>query len=168
MGAFTYPRSEPGSAGHLDLVEKLNVFAPALRDELGGVPEAALAQRPGAGEWSINEVVGHLCDDARFFHQRLDMMISLEEPRLDAYDEQEVASRRDAQGASISDLLHEFSAQRAATVELLSELVHWNWSRTGRHEEQGRISIRQLVDQTIAHDANHLEQIRTLKAAAPA
>lgn len=165
MGAFTYPRSEPGSAGHLDLVERLNVFAPALCDELAGVPEVTLAQRPSAGEWSIKEVAGHLCDHARFFHQRLDMMINLEEPRLDAYDEQEVASQRDAQGASISDLLHEFSAQRAATVEMLSELVHWNWARTGRHEELGRISIRQLVDRAIRHDENHIAQIRSLKGA---
>ncbi len=167
LGAFTYPRSEPGSAGHLDLVEKLNVFAPALRDELAGVPEVTLAQRPSAGEWSIKEVVGHLCDHARFLHRRLDMMITLEEPRLDAYDEVALLRERNPQAAGIDALLAEFAAQRAATVELLSELVHWNWSRTGRHEELGRISIRQLVDRAIRHDANHLEQIRTLKAAAP-
>ncbi len=49
---------------------------------------------------------------------------------------------------------------------MLGDLVHWNWARTGRHEELGRISIRQLVDRAIAHDETHLEQIRALKAEA--
>ena len=31
MGAFTYPRSEPGSGGHQDLVERLNTMIPTLR-----------------------------------------------------------------------------------------------------------------------------------------
>ena len=31
MAAFTYPRSEPGSGGHMDLVERLNSHTEALR-----------------------------------------------------------------------------------------------------------------------------------------
>jgi hypothetical protein len=167
MGAFTYPRSEPGSGGHLDLVERLNAFPNALRQELAGVSQTGTA-RAGDGSWSINDVLGHLCDHARFFHERIWRIINLEEPRLAGYDEQALAQERNAQSASISDLVAEFSAHRAATVELLSELVHWNWARAGRHEQLGRISIRQLVDRAIAHDANHLAQIRRLRAAAPA
>jgi len=166
MGAFTYPRSEPGSGGHMDLVERLNTFPNALRQELAGVPETAAIARPADGSWSIDDVLGHLCDHARFLHQRLSMMINLEEPRLASYDEGELAAARHAQSASRRDLLTEFSERRAATVEMLSELVHWNWARAGRHEELGRISIRQLVDRALAHDQNHLEQIRALKQAA--
>ncbi len=46
---------------------------------------------------------------------------------------------------------------------MLADLVHWNWARQGRHEELGRLSIRQLVDRTLRHDETHLEQIRGLK-----
>ena len=163
MGAFTYPRSEPGSGGHMDLVERLNTFPGVLRQELAGVPHAVASARPDGGSWSINDVLGHLCDHARFLHQRLSMMINLEEPRLASYDEQELAAERAAQSASMDDLLAEFSQRRAATVEMLSELVHWNWARTGRHEQLGRISIRQLVDRALAHDEDHLAQVRALK-----
>ena len=166
MGAFTYPRSEPGSGGHMDLVERLSSFAATLRQEVAGLPQAAAAARPSGGGWSISDVLGHLCDHARFLHRRLSTMIALEEPRLAAYDEEALARERDAQAAAIGELLAEFSARRAATVELLAELVHWNWARTGRHEELGRISIRQLVDRAIRHDETHLEQIRRLKAEA--
>jgi hypothetical protein len=168
MGAFTYPRSEPGSGGHLDLVERLNANSSALRGELAALPETALTYRPGDNEWSIKEIVGHLRDHAQFLHRRLSMMITLEEPRLEAYDEAELVRERNPQAAPIEQLLAEFSAQRAGTVNMLANLVHWNWARTGRHEELGRISIRQLVDRALAHDDAHLAQIRSLKERAPA
>lgn len=165
MAAFTYPRSEPGSAGHLDLVERLNGFPSVLRAELVGVPDTTLNQRSPDGGWSIKDILGHLCDDARIEHERLWKMIKLEEPRLEPYDQEQLARERAAQSHSVGALLDEFSAQRAATVETLTELVHWNWARTGRHPHFGRLSIRQQVDGAIAHDAAHLEQIRGLSNA---
>ena len=166
MAAFTYPRSEPGSGGHMDLVERLNSHTEALRREVSGLSEAALTHRPKEGEWSVMEVCGHLCDVSRILHQRLHMMIKLEEPRLDAYDAEELGRQRDAQAAKLDDLLAEFAAQRAETVEMLAELVHWNWARQGRHPTLGRISIRQQVDLWLEHEAEHLAQIQSLREAA--
>ena len=163
MGAFTYPRSEPGSDGHQDLVERLQTFTGDLRRAIEGLPDAAHEDRPGNDEWSIKEVCGHLCDHARHLHERLFRMIKQEEPRLPAWDQTEEWKKRDPQSAQLADLLNEFTTQRAETVEMLADLVHWNWARTGRHEERGRISIRQLVDFAIEHDEAHLEQVRALK-----
>jgi hypothetical protein len=168
LGAFTYPRSEPGSGGHQDLVEKLNAFRIRLRSEIEGVTEEALSHRPGDGEWSIKEIAGHLCDHAAHLHRRLYRISKQEEPRLPAWDEHDALVARDAQSKPIDSLVEEFVSQRGETVELLADLVHWNWARTGRHEQLGRISIRQLVDRAVAHDENHLAQIRALKDAAKA
>ncbi len=168
MGAFTYPRSEPGSGGHQDLIERLNANASALRNEAAGLPEATLAYRPGENEWSIKEIAGHLRDHAQFLHRRLYVMIKLEEPRLEAYDQEALVRDRNPQAAPIEQLLTEFSAQRGETIDMLADLVHWNWARTGHHAELGRLSVRQLVDRAVAHDATHLAQIRALKEAAAA
>ena len=161
MGAFTYPRSEPGSAGHQDLVEKLNTHSYALRQDLGGLSEEAAGRRSG-DEWSIKDVAGHLCDHAHHLHTRLFRMINQEEPRLPAWDQDDAARDRNANASSLASLLDELASQRAETVEMLADLVHWNWARTGRHEEYGRISIRQLVDRAIAHDDEHLAQLREM------
>jgi len=166
MGAFTYPRSEPGSAGHMDLVERLNAKAATLRSEVEGLPESVLTHRPAEGEWSIKEVVGHLCDHAQFLHRRLFMMINLEEPRLELYDQEALVRERNPQGVPIKQILNEFSTQRAETIDMLADLVHWNWARQGRHAELGRLSIRQLVDRALLHDESHFEQVRRLKAEA--
>ena len=125
--------------------------------------EATLTYRPAEGEWSIKEVCGHLCDNAKFLHKRLFVMINLEEPRLPSWDQDEQARLRDAQAVAIDALLAEFATQRGATVEMLADLVHWNWARQGRHAERGRVSIRQLVDIAIEHEEGHLEQMRALK-----
>ncbi len=92
-------------------------------------------------------------------------MINQENPRLPAWDQLEEWEKRNPQSVPIADLLNEFTTQRAETVDMLADLVHWNWARTGQHEERGRVSVRQLVDFAIEHDEAHLDQVRSLKSA---
>lgn len=167
MAAFTYPRSEPGSGGHMDLVERLNANTTALRAELTGLSEAVLTYRPKEGEWSIKEICGHFCDYAGLLHKRLFAVIKLEEPRLEPQDQEALVRKREPQAAPIEELLAEFASQRAETVEMLADLVHWNWARQGRHWAWGRVSIRQLVERAIQHEDEHLAQIRALKERIP-
>jgi hypothetical protein len=89
-------------------------------------------------------------------------MIKLEDPLLAAWDQE--TETRTPQDAQLSALLDEYMRQRTGIVEMLTDLVHWNWARCGRHEERGRISIRQLVDLALAHDDTHLAQLRGLVA----
>ncbi len=163
MTAFTYPRNEPGSGGHLDLIERLNAIPASLRSEIAGLAEEAVAARPAQGEWSIKEICGHFCDSAHFLNSRLAKMIMLEQPHLEAWNQDVEMEKRNPQAARIDDLLAEFSARRAETVGMLADLVHWNWARTGHHESYGRLSIRQLVDHALEHEEDHLAQLRTLK-----
>ncbi|HLB23777.1 MAG TPA: DinB family protein, partial [Dehalococcoidia bacterium] len=67
----------------------------------------------------------------------------------------------------IEELLDKLRHWRAETVQLLTTLVNWNWARTGRHLEVGRLSIRQIVEHMIEHEADHLATIRALRAGAP-
>ena len=147
-------------------MERLHTFASGLRREVEDLPESEHSHRPGEDQWSIKEVCGHLCDHARFLHERLFRIIKQEEPRLPAWDQLEEWKKRDPQSVPLGELLDEFTAQRTETVDMLAELVHWNWARQGRHEERGRLSIRQLVDLAIEHDEAHLEQVRQLKSVA--
>jgi hypothetical protein len=163
LGAFTYPRSEPGSSGHQDLVERLNGHVADLRRILDALSNAALSAKDADG-WTVNDNVGHMCDVSKIMHKRLDMIIRLEEPKLHGYDPNALAAARNANASRLEDLVSEYANQRAATVEMLADLVHWNWARPGRHERLGRISIRQLVEKWIEHEQEHLEQIRGHKA----
>jgi uncharacterized damage-inducible protein DinB len=167
LGAFTYPRSEPGSAGHQDLVEKLNAQILKLQSAVAGLPDATLS-RPNSEGWSIKDIVGHLCDVSQVLHERLRRMISLEEPHLASYDAEALKAARSATAAPIEDVLAEYATKRRETVDMLSDLVHWNWARPGRHPKLGRISIRQQVELWLDHEDEHLAQIRSMQDTATA
>lgn len=165
MGAFTYPRSEPGSSGHQDLVEALNGITQQLKRKVDGLTDEAASKHRTEDDWSVKQIAAHLCDNARSLHERLFMIINLEQPFLPSWDQVAELEKRKPDNALLSDLVNEFSVQRSKTVYMLADLVHWNWARTGRHEERGRLSIRQLVDIALEHETAHIEQIGAARAA---
>ena len=79
---FTFPRNEPGTMGHLDLVEPLKDLVRDLREALDGIADRDLAYRPAEGAWCIREIVGHLRDCAEVDNQRVYMMSTQTDPIL--------------------------------------------------------------------------------------
>jgi hypothetical protein len=162
---FTFPRNEPGTMGHLDLVEPLRNLPRDLREALAGITERDAAYRPAEGAWCIREVVGHLRDAAEVYHQRLYMMSTQTDPILEPYDPDAFARDHGYMTRPIEEMLRELELFREKTVNLLTSLVNWNWARTGQHRERGRTSIRQLVEHMVAHEADeHVAEIRRLRA----
>ncbi len=150
-------------ADQLHITEALKSIPGRVAREVEGLSEEQLRFRPGEGEWSIKEVCGHLCDFAEINDRRLHRMATQERPLLPGYDQEQLVREHNHQEADIGAILKELSAHRLSTVRLLSELVHANWARQGRHAETGFVSIRQFTERMIAHEELHLEHIRSLK-----
>ena len=165
---FIFPRNEPGTTGHLDLVEPLRAVPGDLRDALAQISEAEALYRPAADppEWCIKEIIGHLRDAAEVYHKRLYMMSTQTDPILQPYDQDAYARDHAYLSRPLDDMLRELEEQRAQTVFLLTTLVNWNWARTGQHLERGRVSIRQMVEHMVEHEGQHLADVRALRAAA--
>lgn len=162
---FTYPRNEPGTMGHLDLVEPLRALPKQVADTVRGVTDAQARIVPGEGAWCLKEIVGHLRDACEVYHKRLYMMSTQTDPILEPYDPDALAREHGYIDRTIDDMLRELGELRAKTVFLLTSLVNWNWARTGQHLESGRVSIRQLVEHMIEHEADHLHDAQRLAAA---
>lgn len=165
---FTYPRNEPGTTGHLDLVEPLRTMPGQLAESLKGVTGAEALFRPADGAWCIKEQVGHVRDYCEVQHKRLYMMSTQTDPVLEPYDEDAYARDHAYAERDLDEMLREIAAIRQDTVGLLTSLVNWNWARAGQHTELGRMSIRQLVERMVAHESEHLAEVRALRAAAVA
>ena len=163
---FTYPRNEPGTMGHLHLVEPLRALPGNLERLLKDIPERDALYRRGESDWCIKEIVGHLRDAAEVYHKRLYMMSTQTDPILAPYDPDAYATEHRYLERPLPEMLAELSAFRADTVDLLTSLVNWNWARTGQHLEDGRVSIRQLVEHMVEHEAEHLSDIAELRVAA--
>jgi hypothetical protein len=163
---FTYPRNEPGTTGHFDLVEALRALPADLAYALKNVTEAEATFRASPEGWCIREIVGHLRDAAEVYHKRVYMMSTQTDPILEPYDQEAWVTEHAYMTRDIGDMLHELAELRQDTVQLLTTLVNWNWARTGQHTERGRTSIRQIVEHMVEHEAEHLHDIRTLRATA--
>ena len=160
---FTYPRNEPGTTGHLDLVEPLRTLPADLASELKGISEREATFRRSPDEWCIREIVGHLRDAAEVYHKRLYMMSTQTDPVLVPYDQEAYARDHAYMTRSLEETLAELASFRAMTVNLLTTLVNWNWARTGQHLERGRQSIRQMVEHMVQHEGEHLADVRALR-----
>ena len=163
---FTYPRNEPGTTGHFDLVEALRAFPRDLADALDGVTDAESTFRMAPESWCIREIVGHLRDAVEVYHKRIYMMSTQADPILEPYDQEAWATEHAYMTRGLGEMGRELTSWRQDTVQLLTTLVNWNWARTGQHTERGRTSIRQIVEHMVEHEEQHLRDIRALRAAA--
>jgi hypothetical protein len=124
-----------------------------------GVDDARARVGPGEGDWSIVEVVAHLADADEKAIERIVRMTGEDEPVIEGYDQVELAERRGYRRMNLSEVLDRFDRLRAERGALLGPLDAVAWQRTGRHTQEGAITLYQLTLHMCRHDAIHLAQI---------
>lgn len=154
---------------HEDLVERLGTMPDRVAELVAGLDEEALRRRPAEGEWSINEVCGHLVEDARTWQERFVLITTQADPYLKRYDPEAGVREGGYQRAPIEKTMGEVRRVRGETIELLSGLSPEGWERVGRHWSEGQVTIAEACSIALEHAESHLEQLRELreKAAQP-
>lgn len=132
--------------------------------ELDDLTESELRKRPQEGGWNIKQVVGHLRDAEQMWGQeRLSRILTEDNPRLPAYDQEEYLRRSDVEHAALGELITEWKSFRQQTVATLRGLGPEEQNRPGVHEELGPVTPRDIVSRLAAHDEQHLQQVLHLK-----
>jgi hypothetical protein len=116
-----------------------------------------------AGEWGAAQVLAHLAAAERLWLSRLNQIMQerdalLRPPgaELRTYEEQ-------LMGGAVADNLAAFNATRGETVSLLMGLSLRDWEKSAMHETRGDMSIADVVEQIVDHDAEHLRQLEALR-----
>jgi hypothetical protein len=136
----------------------------AFRERTGGLPDELVGRRPGPGEWSVAELLGHLFDAEVAYSFRARAILAQEQPRLPAYDQDAWATLA---RPPFGELLAAFGALRAANLALARGTPEARWERMGVHEERGPTSFRLLTETIAGHDRAHLRQLdQTIAAVA--
>jgi hypothetical protein len=133
---------------------------------VAGVSVAELDVRPFEGEWTVREIVHHLCDGELGSAIRLRRLIAEDRPVLPGYDEMEYSRRLHYDERPIGPSLDAMAAARAATLDLVERLSDDEWARTGTHTEQGPYSVEAWLRDYAAHPHDHADQVRRVVAAA--
>jgi hypothetical protein len=146
----------------LEIIDTLKELPVSLERELAGLSDAVIRHTPSEGEWSIREVMGHLSFAEDIWYKRLYQVWSLTDPVLVTFAGEDEALEAARNAASIAPYLEHIKANRPKTVDLLAHAV--DWTRLGNWRGTGRRTLKQLAEALVAHDADHIAQIRALKA----
>jgi hypothetical protein len=147
------------------LVARYRSGASVFRETVADASEAELDVRPFAGEWTVREIVHHLCDGELSSAIRLRRLVAEDRPLLQGYDEGEYARRLHYADRPVGPSIEAMAAARASTLDLLERLDEAEWARTGTHSEQGPYSVEAWLRDYASHPHDHAEQARQVLAA---
>jgi uncharacterized damage-inducible protein DinB len=123
--------------------------------------EARWRARPSATVWAPIEVLGHLADLELIFGARLRAMLTIDEPALAQVGGARLAARARYLDWPLTIALDRFTRRRQENLELLDGCSADDLNRTGVHPSRGRLSVADLVAVMLAHDTDHVGQIRS-------
>lgn len=145
------------------LVNRIADIPNRISRTVDGWTEDELRARPAPEEWSAADVLAHLRAADDILTPRIYMILVRDNPTLLAFDERPWA---DVLGYAESDFnasVQTYILKRAELVNVLQRLTPEQWQRTGMHEHKGSITVEQLVNDILHHEAEHCRQIEALR-----
>ena len=144
----------------LDVAALLQATSTQLAAELGALPEAVLRHHPAPGEWCAKEVLGHLIEaERRGFAGRIRTLLAEDRPTFVGWEPADLARERKDCERHVRELLVEFGTLRDESTDLVTGLRPSDLTRGGDHPKVGVLTVRDLLNEWVHHDRNHVRQI---------
>jgi hypothetical protein len=168
---ITYPQADeyiPYYGRYIERVaQDADVFAVLDRqpDELSTLLQSVSDEQanihPAAGEWSIKEVIGHLCDAERILAFRALCFARGEKASVLGFEPDDYVVEADFNRRTLADLVEEFNHLRRANVLCFNRLTDAESKRSGIASDN-LISVRALVYVLAGHVMHHIESLKTV------
>ncbi len=142
-----------------ELIDSLRKTPVLLAGLLAGVGETRAHARPGEGEWSAVETVGHLIDAEERAVQRIGQILQEDDPALSGYDADALVREHGYQEQPLEKVVDRFLTLRAERIGALEALTPEQWQRTGIFMGRGETPLTAITVHMCWHDTNHLAQI---------
>jgi hypothetical protein len=131
----------------------------AIPDRLASAARSAIGRPVPPGEWGPSEVVRHLIAvEEVVWLARLRQLAAEERP---TWPWVEPEPWQGSPGATIDELLAEFTARRRETLAILDGFEDDGWARTGIHTTWGEVDVVELMIRAIDHDDEHIAGLAT-------
>jgi len=133
---------------------------------LRNLPEVWTLRNEGGSTWTVFDVIGHLihAEHADWIPRAKWIIEFGDSQPFPPFDREGHAGL--VRGKSLSQLLDEFAAARAQSLQELRalKLDPEDFRRRGWHPSLGAVTLSQLLATWAAHDVNHLHQIARIMA----
>ena len=145
------------------LVQELDHSTGMIRSLVEGMDASEARQKPGAGSWSMLEVICHLYDEEREdFREHLDFILHRQNEEWHTIDPQNWVTARSYNDQDFEEAKERFFRERKNSLEWLKGLSGSNWDTT-YSSEYGAISAGAMLASWIAHDNLHIRQLVELR-----
>lgn len=140
------------------LIQHLQDNLQTTVDYIRGLPDDKLTIPCAAGEWTVNEILGHIMDQERVLVYRALRFSRGDETELTTFDHELYVEKSGANQRPLDEMIAEFSSIRQATLNFFGSLNESALVRFGR-VGGNRFSVRALVWLTAGHELHHLKSI---------
>ncbi|MDP4221144.1 MAG: DinB family protein [Bacteroidota bacterium] len=121
--------------------------------------EEQLLYRYAEGKWSIKDICSHVIDCERVYNYRALCIARGDKMDLPAFDENEYARQAHADLRDIADIISEYRAVRASTIELYKSFTADMLDRMGSADSRKR-SVRSMGYIAAGHELHHISVIK--------
>ena len=146
-----------------DLLERFRRGPELLAVVLTGVGVEEIDYVPASGSWTIRQVVAHVADSELVGAHRLRLVLAEDDPTLTAFDQDAWVRNLDYSRRKPKDSLEFFRRLRSENHALLAGLPESAFERAGHHTQDGRQTVRQLLEGYAEHAESHARQLQSIR-----
>jgi uncharacterized damage-inducible protein DinB len=121
---------------------------------LSGRDEAEGSLRYAADKWTVNEVLGHVCDAERIFAYRALRIARGDQTPIEGFEQDDYVKNGPFARVTLAELVEDYIAVRRATLTLLRNLDEAAWMRRGV-ANKNEITVRALAYLIAGHELHH-------------
>ena len=146
------------------LLRDLAAYPDRIRQLVAGKSLGKLREPARDGGWGVVDNLCHLRDWQQVFLERAQLIVSEDDPVLEALDDSLWEIERSYRSDDPSRALAEFAELRAEFVALLDAAEPDDWDRRGQHTLRGPLTLRMVGEHLREHDREHDRQLRNVVA----
>lgn len=138
-----------------------------LLGEVGGLAHEALYREPGSGEWSVTKVLAHLAELLPYWARQAEAVAARDQndqPFGRTHEDPDRIAAVEEHGQdSLETTVVRVQAGLEVATATLRRIPAEKWTRTGRHERRGEMSVEQIVDDfLVQHAEEHVAQVESI------
>ena len=137
--------------------EMIMANAAAWQDTLTGPGDARI--RPAPGKWSAVEYGCHVRDVFRLYDQRLELMLSQDDPLFPNWDQDETAVAERYQDQDPAEVAVALSEAGQAIAGRFAGVTGAQWQRTGRRSDGASFTVETFARYFIHDPVHHLHDV---------
>lgn len=146
-------------------IAEIRYLPSLLAASVNDLIDAQLDQRSDVDPWTIRQIVHHLSDSHLNAFIRMKLMLTEDRPTLKPYNQDAWAALPDTTSAPIQAALAILEGLHVRWAVLLEHLGDDAWNRSGFHPENGVITLDDMLESYASHGAEHIAQIKRIRAA---